>query len=102
MGHAAYSASKGAIDSMTLPMARDFGPHGIRVLTIAPAGFDTPMGNSFGDKVVAATVPKTTVFPRRLGIPEEFSSTVLWALQTPYVNGETIRLTAGSRFAALR
>ena len=81
---------------MTLPMARDLEPFGIRVVTIAPGAFITPMTNVMTKKV-QESVSSQLLFPRRMGESHEFAQTVKWILECPYVNGETIRLSGGSR-----
>ena len=96
-GQVAYAATKGALVSMTLPMARDLEHHGIRVVTIAPSVFTTPMVAIMKPKVQEG-ITRNLLFPRRLGEPREFGQTVKWILECPYVNGETIRLSGGSRF----
>jgi NAD(P)-dependent dehydrogenase (short-subunit alcohol dehydrogenase family) len=83
---------------MTLPMARDLGPHGIRVVTIAPSVFTTPMAATITPKVQMGIL-RNLLFPRRMGEPREFGQTVKWILECPYVNGETIRLSGGSRLS---
>ena len=96
-GQVAYAATKGALVSMTLPMARDLEPHGIRVVTIAPSAFTTPMVTIMKPKVREG-ISRNLLFPRRMGEPREFGQTIKWILECPYVNGETIRLSGGSRF----
>ena len=99
IGQAAYSASKGGVVAMTLPMAREFGRIGIRVMTVAPGVFWTPMVDSMPDEVrtsLNASVP----FPQRLGTPEEFAETVKFILSNRYLNGSTIRLDGAVRLAA--
>ncbi|XP_066590496.1 3-hydroxyacyl-CoA dehydrogenase type-2 [Prorops nasuta] len=96
MGQAAYSASKGAIVGMTLPIARDLSSAGIRVVTIAPGLFDTPLLQSLPDKVrnfLAKQVP----FPQRLGLPDEFAQLAQSIIENPMLNGETIRLDGALR-----
>lgn len=96
VGQAAYSASKAAIIGMTLPIARDFASQGIRVVTIAPGLFDTPLLQGLGDKVrkyLASTIP----FPSRLGDPKEFAQLVESIVDNPLLNGETIRLDGALR-----
>ncbi len=96
MGQAAYSASKNGIVGMTLPIARDLMGEGIRVNTILPGIFDTPlmMGAPENVKaVLAASVP----FPKRFGRPEEYASLVLEIVRNGYFNGETIRLDGAIR-----
>lgn len=95
-GQIAYSATKGALVSMTLPMARDLEHHGIRVVTIAPSLFRTPLGASIRPKALKG-ISRNFAFPRRMGEPREFGQTVKWILECPYVNGETIRLSGGGR-----
>jgi 3-hydroxyacyl-CoA dehydrogenase/3-hydroxy-2-methylbutyryl-CoA dehydrogenase len=95
-GQVAYSATKGALVSMTLPMARDLERYGIRVVTIAPGAFITPMASAMNEKV-KETIVRELLFPRRMGESREFAQTVKWILECPYVNGETIRLSGGSR-----
>lgn len=96
-GQTAYAASKGAIRSMTLPMARDLARHNIRVVTIAPGVFETSMTAQLGVKAKRSLETEGIVYPRRFGRGEEFAGTVKWILGTPYVNGETVRLSGGGR-----
>jgi len=96
IGQAAYSASKGGVVSMTLPVARDLAGVGIRVMTIAPGTFDTPMLAMLPEEqrqVLAAQIP----FPSRLGRPVEFAGLVRHIVENPYLNGETIRLDGALR-----
>ena len=98
MGQAAYSASKGGVVGMTLPMARELARFGIRVMTIAPGVFWTPMVDGMPDAVrvsLEATIP----FPARLGRPEEYADLVAYILGNGYLNGETIRLDGATRLA---
>ncbi|AXA84173.1 3-hydroxyacyl-CoA dehydrogenase [Lysobacter oculi] len=98
IGQAAYSASKGGVVGMTLPMARELGRFGIRVMTIAPGIFWTPMVDGMPDDVqksLSASIP----FPSRLGQPEEFADLVAYILGNTYLNGETIRLDGATRLA---
>jgi 3-hydroxyacyl-CoA dehydrogenase / 3-hydroxy-2-methylbutyryl-CoA dehydrogenase len=95
-GQTAYSATKGALVSMTLPMARDLERYGVRVVTVAPGVFITSMMSATAKKV-QASLRREQLFPRRMGEPREFAQTVKWILECPYVNGETIRLSGGSR-----
>jgi len=95
-GQAAYSASKGAIVGMTLPIARDLMKMGVRVNTIAPGLFDTPLLASLPEKVrsfLASTVP----FPSRLGYPDEYAHLAQSIIENPLMNGETIRLDGALR-----
>ena len=98
IGQAAYSASKGGVVGMTLPMARELARFGIRVMTIAPGVFWTPMVDGMPEAVqqsLAATIP----FPSRLGQPDEYAQLVACILGNPYLNGETIRLDGATRLA---
>lgn len=98
IGQAAYSASKGGVVGMTLPIARDLSRDGIRVLTIAPGIFKTPMMAGLPEEVqesLGASVP----FPRRLGDPSEFAALVQHICENAYLNGETIRLDGSIRLA---
>jgi NAD(P)-dependent dehydrogenase (short-subunit alcohol dehydrogenase family) len=98
IGQAAYSASKGGVVAMTLPMARELARFGIRVMTIAPGVFWTPMVDGMPDSVqesLAASIP----FPSRLGQPPEFADLVAYILGHTYLNGETIRLDGATRLA---
>ena len=98
IGQAAYAASKGGVVGMTLPMAREFARIGVRVMTIAPGVFWTPMVDTMPPQVqesLAASVP----YPSRLGRPEEFAETVAFIVRTRYLNGETIRLDGATRLA---
>ncbi len=98
IGQAAYSASKGGIVAMTLPMAREFARLGIRVMTIAPGVFWTPMIDGMPPQVqeaLSASIP----FPPRLGQPDEFAETVGFILANRYVNGSVIRLDGAVRLA---
>lgn len=96
MGQAAYAASKGAIVGMTLPIARDLASHGIRVMTIAPGLFDTPLLASLPDKV-RGFLAKSIPFPQRLGKPEEYAMLVQSIIENPLLNGEVIRLDGALR-----
>ena len=96
IGQAAYAASKGAVASLALPLARDLSRQGIRVVAIAPGVFETPMMEAVTDdyrQALEANVP----FPARLGRPEEFAALVLHVFDNPYLNGETIRLDGALR-----
>ncbi len=96
IGQAAYSASKGGIVGMTLPIARDLMNEGIRVNTILPGIFATPLMLGMGDKIVdalSATVP----FPKRLGRPPEYAAMVITLIENGYMNGESIRLDGAIR-----
>jgi NAD(P)-dependent dehydrogenase (short-subunit alcohol dehydrogenase family) len=96
IGQAAYAASKGGVVSLTLPVARELGRHGIRVMTIAPGPSDTPMLALLRDEVresLEAQIP----FPSRLGRPEEFALLVRHIVENTYLNGEVIRLDGALR-----
>jgi 3-hydroxyacyl-CoA dehydrogenase / 3-hydroxy-2-methylbutyryl-CoA dehydrogenase len=96
IGQAAYSASKGGVVAMTLPIARDLASVGIRVCTIAPGTFDTPMLALMPDamrQTLAAQIP----FPPRLGQPTEFAALARHIVENPMLNGETIRLDGALR-----
>jgi NAD(P)-dependent dehydrogenase (short-subunit alcohol dehydrogenase family) len=96
IGQCAYSASKGGVVGMTLPMAREFARIGVRVVTIAPGVFHTPMVDGMPAAVyesLCAQVP----FPSRLGKPEEFAATVAFALTNRYLNGTTLRVDGAIR-----
>ena len=98
IGQSAYSASKGGIVGMTLPIAREMAQFGIRVLTIAPGLFMTPLLAGLPQEAqdsLAAAIP----FPRRLGHAEEFASLALHMIDNPYLNGEVVRLDASLRMA---
>lgn len=96
MGQAAYSASKGAIVGMTLPIARDLSSQGIRVCTIAPGLFKTPLLESLPEKV-QAFLAKTVPFPQRLGKPDEYAMMVESIILNPMMNGEVVRLDGAIR-----
>ena len=96
IGQAAYSASKGGVAAMTLPIARDLAKLGIRVATIAPGIFETPM-MEFAPPQVREPLIEMTQFPKRLGNPEEFAQTAAYIVNCNYINGETIRLDSGIR-----
>jgi len=96
VGQAAYSASKGGIVGMTLPIARDLAPYGIRVMTIAPGLFDTPLFDTLpraAKEAMGALIP----FPRRLGEPQEYASLAVHIIENAMLNGETIRLDGAIR-----
>lgn len=98
IGQAAYSASKGGVVAMTLPMARELARFGIRVNTVAPGIFWTPMVDGMPEDVqksLSASIP----FPSRLGKPGEFADLVAYLLGNRYLNGETIRLDGAVRLA---
>lgn len=96
LGQAAYAASKGAIVSLALPAARELARVGIRVNTVAPGIFETPLLGELSDEVragISASIP----FPSRPGTPEEFADAVVFCLTNRYLNAEVIRLDGGTR-----
>lgn len=99
-GQAGYAASKGGIVAMTLPIARDLGKRGVRVMTIAPGIFETPLLARAPDEVRDPLIA-ITQFPKRLGDPDEFAHQVAHIVNCSYLNGETIRLDAGIRMPAI-
>ena len=98
IGQAAYSASKGGIVGMTLPIARELAAHGIRVNTIAPCLFSTPMLSGMSEEVQKSLIA-TTIFPKRLGTSLEYAMLVESILTNVLLNGETIRLDGSVRLA---
>ncbi|MDH5287092.1 MAG: SDR family NAD(P)-dependent oxidoreductase [Betaproteobacteria bacterium] len=98
IGQAAYAASKAGVVGMTLPIARELARSGIRVMTIAPGIFETPMMGAIPPDI-AASLGKMVPFPPRLGRPAEFASLVREILGNPMLNGETIRLDGAIRMA---
>jgi NAD(P)-dependent dehydrogenase (short-subunit alcohol dehydrogenase family) len=96
IGQAAYSASKGGIVGMTLPVARDLAELGIRVVTIAPGIFDTPLLATLPE-AVRASLGKQVPFPQRLGRPEEFAALAAHIIENVMLNGEVIRLDGAIR-----
>lgn len=98
IGQAAYSASKGGVAGMTLPIARDLSRQGIRIATIAPGIFETPM-MQFAPPQVREPLIEMTQFPKRLGDPSEFAQTAAYIVNCGYINGEVIRLDSGIRMA---
>jgi NAD(P)-dependent dehydrogenase (short-subunit alcohol dehydrogenase family) len=96
-GQLAYAAAKAAIIGMTLPMARDLAPVGIRVCAIAPGTMGTPLMQSVSDQVREHLV-ENIMFPKRMGRPEEFALLVESIARNPYLNGEVIRLDGALRF----
>jgi 3-hydroxyacyl-CoA dehydrogenase / 3-hydroxy-2-methylbutyryl-CoA dehydrogenase len=99
-GQAGYAASKGGIVAMTLPIARDLSKRGVRVMTIAPGVFETPLLAAAPDEVRDPLIA-ITQFPKRLGNPAEFAQQVAHIVTCSYLNGETIRLDAGIRMPAI-
>jgi 3-hydroxyacyl-CoA dehydrogenase / 3-hydroxy-2-methylbutyryl-CoA dehydrogenase len=99
IGQASYSASKAAVCGMTLPIARECAAYGIRVMTIAPGIFMTPLLGGLPEKVLES-LGKMVPFPKRTGIPSEFASLARQIIENPYLNGEVIRLDGAIRMAA--
>jgi NAD(P)-dependent dehydrogenase (short-subunit alcohol dehydrogenase family) len=98
IGQAAYSASKGGIVGMTLPIAREFARIGIRVMTIAPGTFDTPLLAALPE-AARVSLAQQVPFPSRLGRPEEYAALVRHIFQNEMLNGEVIRLDGAIRMA---
>ena len=98
IGQAAYAASKGGVVALTLPAARELAEWGIRVVTIAPGLFDTPLLQGLPEKA-KASLAEQVPFPRRLGRPEEYAALVLHILENPMLNGEVVRLDGALRMA---
>jgi len=96
IGQAAYSASKGGIVGMTLPIARELARYGIRVMTIAPGLFHTPMFDTLPQEA-KDSLGKMVPFPSRLGYPSEYAQLVQSIVENPMLNGETIRLDGAIR-----
>lgn len=100
VGQAAYSASKGGIAGMTLPIARDLASYGIRVMTIAPGIFDTPLMGSLPEPA-RKSLEEQAPFPARLGRPDEYAALAQHIIENPMLNGEVIRLDGGLRMPYL-
>jgi NAD(P)-dependent dehydrogenase (short-subunit alcohol dehydrogenase family) len=98
IGQAAYSASKGGVVALTLPVARDLSGEGVRVNTIMPGIFDTPLLKGAPDNVLAA-LSESVPFPKRLGRTDEFAALVLSLVQNGYMNGAAVRLDGAIRMA---
>jgi NAD(P)-dependent dehydrogenase (short-subunit alcohol dehydrogenase family) len=96
IGQAAYSASKGGVVSLTLTAARDLSAAGIRVCTIAPGLIDTPLLGALPDEQRQA-LAQSVLFPKRLGVPDDFASLAMEIVRNSYLNGEVIRMDAGIR-----
>jgi len=98
VGQVSYTAAKAGIAGMTLTMARDLGVLGIRCMTIAPSLFDTGLTAGIPDEG-ALQLTKDAAFPRRMGQPHEFATMAIAIFECPMMNGSTIRVDAGQRFA---
>jgi NAD(P)-dependent dehydrogenase (short-subunit alcohol dehydrogenase family) len=99
IGQAAYSASKAAVNGLTLPVARELAKFGIRVMTIAPGIFDTPMLQGMSEEI-RASLGAQVPFPSRLGRPEEYAALVRHIIENEVLNGAVIRLDGAIRMAA--
>lgn len=98
IGQAAYSASKGGVVGLTLPVARDLAAVGIRLNTVAPGLIDTPIyGEGEASEAFKAKLGESVLFPKRLGQPDELASMVVECLTNSYMNGETVRVDGGIR-----
>lgn len=97
IGQAAYSASKGGIAAMTLPLAREFGRYGIRVVSISPGVFETPMTLGLPERSREAVFSLKAPFPHRAGRPDEFAAMALSIINNAMLNGTVIRLDGGLR-----
>jgi NAD(P)-dependent dehydrogenase (short-subunit alcohol dehydrogenase family) len=98
IGQAAYSASKGGVVGMTLPIARELAQFGIRVNTIAPGIFFTPMMHSL-PAAAQESLGRSVPFPQRLGAPEEYAALAVHLIENGYMNGETVRIDGSLRMA---
>ena len=98
IGQVAYTASKAAIAGITLPLAREFADYGIRVATVAPGIFKTPMLASLSESVKESLADQVP-FPKRLGDPKEFAELVCHIIENPLINGETIRIDGSLRMS---
>lgn len=99
VGQAAYAASKGAVAAMMLPMARELGAAGVRVVTIAPGVFETPMVAALPAKV-QGELSALNPFPKRLGRPDEYAALAQHIVENEFINGDTIRLDGSLRMPA--
>jgi NAD(P)-dependent dehydrogenase (short-subunit alcohol dehydrogenase family) len=98
IGQASYSASKGGVVGMTLPVARDLSASGIRLNTVAPGLIDTPIyGEGPESDAFKAKLGESVLFPKRLGVPDELASMVVECLTNSYMNGEVVRVDGGIR-----
>ena len=98
LGQAAYSASKAGVIGLTLPAAREFADHGIRVMCVAPGIMDTPMISGMSEKL-KMNLEAELQFPKRLGKAEEFAKLVVHIIENPLLNGSTIRLDGAVRLS---
>jgi NAD(P)-dependent dehydrogenase (short-subunit alcohol dehydrogenase family) len=100
IGQAAYSASKAGVIGLTLPVARDLAPQGIRVVSIAPGLFDTAMVAGMPDNVSQSIIDRMILYPNRMGQPREFARLVQHIVENSYLNATTLNLDAGARMQA--
>jgi NAD(P)-dependent dehydrogenase (short-subunit alcohol dehydrogenase family) len=100
IGQAAYSASKAGVIGLTLPVARDLAPLGIRVVSIAPGLFDTSMVAGMPDNVSESIINRMILYPNRMGQPSEFAKLVQHIVENSYLNATTLALDAGARMQA--
>src|SRR5205085_120976 len=99
IGQVAYAASKAGIDGMTLPAARELAKSGIRVMTIAPGVFGTPLTDAMSAEV-RASLAQQIPFPSRFGRPDEYAALVRHIIENEYLNAQVIRLDGGVRMGA--
>lgn len=100
VGQAAYSASKAGVIGLTLPVARDLAPLGIRVVSIAPGLFNTAMVAGMPDNVSQSIIDRMILYPNRMGLPSEFAKLVQHIVENAYLNATTLDLDAGARMQA--
>jgi NAD(P)-dependent dehydrogenase (short-subunit alcohol dehydrogenase family) len=100
IGQAAYSASKAGVMGLTLPVARDLAPYGIRVMSIAPGLFATSMVEGLPPKVSQSIIERMILYPSRMGSPDEFAALVRHIAENSYLNATTINIDAGARMQA--
>ena len=96
IGQVAYSASKAGIMGMTLPVAREMGQFGIRIVSVAPGVFETPMMQNAPEKI-RKNLLESAIFPKRFGYPEEFSKFVAHIIDNPMINGDSLPLDGAMR-----
>ncbi|GAA6017795.1 hypothetical protein JCM10207_000504 [Rhodosporidiobolus poonsookiae] len=100
MGQVAYASSKAGVEGLVLPMARDLGRYGVRVMCLAPSLFSTAMGKNTNEKTRASLLA-TTLFPPRFGVPEEYAKLAVSVIENGYLNGGVIRIDGGGRMAKM-
>lgn len=98
IGQAAYSATKGGVAAMTLPVARELARFGVRIMTIAPGFIHTPLFDGLPEKAVES-LKEQVVYPKRLGAPADYAALASHIVENAYLNGETIRMDAAARMA---